>query len=161
MGGRGGKSWISEGEAVSKFTAKIIFNSAKNSNAINSNATVKKDSKLEKIISKGEINYFNEIKTRAEAASIAEYLQDRIGENNRKIAKLGNAEAVFKNQSLAIEHRKLVTANEAMRETMKKFSNAIAPGDISAVYDPKRATTTYNRARKRRIENFNAWFGKR
>lgn len=70
MGGRGGKSGISEGEAVSKFTAKIIFNSAKN-------------------------------------------------------------------------------------------SNAIAPGDVSAAYDPKRATTTYNRARKRRIENFNAWFGKR
>ena len=34
----------------------------------------------------------------------------------------------------------------------------IEKGDTSAMHDVSRTTTTYDRARKRRIKNFDAWF---
>ena len=86
------------------------------------------------------------------------YINDRLSESKRKIAKLGSAEALFKNQKIAIEHRKLINASSAMRDEMHRFSKAIEKGDISALYDTSRTTTTYDRARKRRMKNFDSWF---
>lgn len=161
MGGRGGSSGLSNEKPVSEKTAKLYFNVAKKSDALRGSGTVKKDSKLEKVINSENTDYFKSIKTKSEAVKTMNYITDRLNENNRKIAKLGSADAVFKNQRVAIEHRKLTSAHVAMRDEMHKFSKASEKGDTSALHDTSRTTTTYDRARKRRMKNFDAWFGKR
>ena len=50
MGGRGGSSGLSNEKPVSKLIAKVYFNSSKKSDALRGSGTVKKDSKLEKVI---------------------------------------------------------------------------------------------------------------
>ena len=161
MGGRGGSSGISNEKPVSKLVSKMYFNSAKKSDALRGNSTVKKDSKLEKVINSENADYFKSIKTEGEAVKTMNYISDRLNENTRKIAKLGSADAVFKNQRSAIEHRKLLAASNAMRNEMHKFSRAPEKGDTSSLHDISRTTTTYDRARKRRMKNFDDWFGKR
>ena len=158
MGGRGGSSGISNEKPVSKLIAKLYFNSSKKSDALRGRGTVKKDSKLEKVINSGNTSYFKSIKTKSEAIKTIDYINDRLNENKRKIAKLGSAEALFKNQKIAIEHRKLINASVAMRDEMHKFSKAVEKGDLSALHDTNRTTTTYDRARKRRMKNFDSWF---
>ena len=158
MGGRGGSSGLSNEKPVSKLIAKLYFNSSKKSDALRGSGTVKKGSKLEKVINSGNTSYFKSIKTKSEAIKTIDYINDRLNENKRKIAKLGSAEALFKNQKIAIEHRKLINASAAMRDEMHRFSKAIEKGDISALYDTSRTTTTYDRARKRRMKNFDSWF---
>lgn len=158
MGGRGGTSGISNNaKPVSEKVARWYYNSAKKMTYLG-NETVKKDSKIEKVINSENTDYFKSIKTKSEAVKTMSYITDRLNENNRKIAKLGSAEAVFKNQKLAIEHRKLVSASNSMRDEMHKFSKATETGDISALHDTSRTTTTYDRARKRRMKNFDSWF---
>lgn len=158
MGGRGGSSGLSNEKPVSKLIAKVYFNSSKKSDALRGNGTVKKDSKLEKVINSENTSYFKSIKTKSEAVKTMNYINDRLSESKRKIAKLGSAEALFKNQRLAIEHRKLVNASVAMRDEMHKFSKTSEKGDVSAFHDTGRTTTTYDKARKRRMKNFDSWF---
>ena len=158
MGGRGGSSGLSNEKSVSKLIAKMYFNSSKKSDALRGSGTVKKDSKLEKIINSENTSYFKSIKTKSEAVKTMNYINDRLSESKRKIAKLGSAEALFKNQKIAIEHRKLINASVAMRDEMHKFSKAVEKGDLSALHDTNRTTTTYDRARKRRMKNFDSWF---
>lgn len=158
MGGRGGSSGLSNEKPVSKLIAKMYFNSSKKSDALRGSGTVKKDSKLEKVINSENTSYFKSIKTKSEAVKTMNYINDRLSESKRKIAKLGSAEALFKNQRLAIEHRKLVNASVAMRDEMHKFSKTSEKGDTSALHDTNRTTTTYDRARKRRMKNFDSWF---
>lgn len=158
MGGRGGSSGISNEKPVSRLISKVYFNSAKKSDALRGSGTVKKDNKLEKVINSENTDYFKSIKTKSEAVRTMNYITDRLNESNRKIAKLGSADAVFKNQRTAIEHRKLVSASTAMRDEMHKFSKASEKGDTSALHDTSRTTTTYDRARKRRMKNFESWF---
>lgn len=158
MGGRGGSSGLSNEKPVSKLMSKVYFNSAKKSDALRGSGTVKKDSKLEKVINSENTSYFKAIKTKSEAVKTKNYINDRLNENERKIAKLGSAEALFKNQRLAIEHRKLVSASVAMKDEMHKFSNVPEKGNTSAIHDASRTTTTYDRARKRRMKNFDSWF---
>ena len=50
MGGRGGSSGLNNEKPVSKLIAKVYFNSSKKSDALRGSGTVKKDSKLEKVI---------------------------------------------------------------------------------------------------------------
>ena len=50
MGGRGGSSGLSNEKPVSKLIAKVYFNSSNKSDALRGSGTVKKDSKLEKVI---------------------------------------------------------------------------------------------------------------
>lgn len=161
MGGRGGSSGLNNEKPVSKLVSKMYFNSAKKSDALRGSGTVKKDSKLEKVINSEHTDYFKSIKTKSEAEKTMNYISDRLNENIRKIAKLGSADAVFKNQRAAVEHRKLLAASNAMRDEIHKFSKASEKGDTSALHDTNRTTTTYDRARKRRIKNFDDWFGKR
>lgn len=121
MGGRGGSSGISNDKPVSKLMSKVYFNSAKKSDALRGSGSVKKDNNLEKIINSGNTAYFKSIKTKSEAVTTMNYITDRLNESTRKIAKLGSADAVFKNQKTAIKHRKLVSASTAMRDEMHKF----------------------------------------
>lgn len=130
MGGRGGSSGISNDKPVSKLMSKVYFNSAKKSNALR--GSVKKDNNLEKIINSGNTAYFKSIKTKSEAVTTMNYITDRLNESKRKIAKLGSADAVFKNQKTAIKHRKLVSASTAMKDEMHKFSKL-----------PEKETQTY------------------
>ena len=158
MGGRGGSSGLSNEKPVSKLMSKVYFNSAKKSAVLRSNETVKRDNKLEKVINSGKTDYFKSIKTKSEAVKTMNYITDRLNENDRKIAKLGSTDAVFKNQRVAIERRKLLSANSAMRDQMHKFSKLPEKGNTSAVHDLSRTTTTYDRAFKRNRKNFLAWW---
>jgi hypothetical protein len=45
-----------------------------------------------------------------------------------------------------------------MRDEMHKFSKTSEKGDTSALHDTSRTTTTYDRARKRRMKKFDSWF---
>lgn len=157
FGGRGGTSGLAEGNPVSKLMAKVYFNSAKQSAALRGSGTVKRDSALEGIIRTENVDYIKSIKTEKEAARVSNYITDRINENERRIAKLGSAEAVYKNQKLAIEHRRLTSVNNAMRDKMHEFSRQVEVGNTN-IHDTSRTTTTYDRARNRRIKNFDAWF---
>lgn len=148
---------MSIGKSVSKLMSRVYFNAAKKSSALRSNDTVKKDSKLERIISSEKTDYFKGIKTKSEATKTMYYLTERLNESKRKIAKLGSAEAVFKDQKTAIEYRKILSAHNAMSDHMHSFSKAPEKGNTN-IHDTSRTTTTYDRARKRRMSNFDSWF---
>ena len=107
FGGRGGTSGLAEGNPVSKLMVKVYFNSAKLSAALRGSGTVKRDSALEGIIRTENVDYIKSIKTKKEAVRISNYITDRISENERKLARLGSAEAVYQNQKIAIEHRRM------------------------------------------------------
>lgn len=157
MGGRGGSSSINNEKPVSKLMAKVYFNSATKGDALRSDGTVKKDSKLEKVIKSENTASIMSIKTKEEAVRVRNYVTDRMAENERKLARLGSADAVFRNQKAAIEHRKLLKASSAISDKMKEFSKAPEKGNAN-IHDTSRTTTTYDRARKRRMKNFDSWF---
>lgn len=120
--------------------------------------TVKKDVKLERSAQSGKIDFIDSVKDKKEAKRISEYYRDRLNETKRKIAKLGSADALYKNQRLAKEYRNLLTASNKAQDKMHEFNRKIEKGDTSAMHDASRTTTTYDRARKRRMKNFDAWF---
>lgn len=62
MGGRGGSRSISNEKPVSKLMAKVYYNAAAKSDALRSDGTVKKDSKLEKIIKSENTDYFMQLR---------------------------------------------------------------------------------------------------
>ena len=157
MGGRGSASAIS-GTPVAKGTARIFYNASKKSDALRGSGTVKKDVKLEKTAQSGNIEFIDSVKDKKEAKRISEYYRDRLNETKRKIAKLGSADALYKNQRLAKEYRNLLTASNKAQDKMHEFNRKIEKGDTSAMHDASRTTTTYDRARKRRMKNFDAWF---
>lgn len=110
MGGRGSASAIS-GTPVAKGAARIFYNASKKSDALRGSGTVKKDVKLEKTAQSGNIEFIDSVKDKKEAKRISEYYRDRLNETKRKIAKLGSADALYKNQRLAKEYRNLLTAS--------------------------------------------------
>lgn len=157
MGGRGSASAIS-GTPVAKGATRIFYNASKKSDALRGSGTVKKDVKLEKMAQSGKIDFIDSVKDKKEAKRISEYYRDRLNETRRKIAKLGSADALYKNQRLAKEYRNLLTASNKAQDKMHEFNQKIEKGDTSAMHDASRTTTTYDRARKRRMKNFDAWF---
>lgn len=157
MGGRGSTSAIS-GTPVTKGGARLFYNASKKSDALRGSGTVKKDVKLERSAQSGKIDFIDSVKDKKEAKRISEYYRDRLNETKRKIAKLGSADALYKNQRLAKEYRNLLTASNKAQDKMHKFNRKIEKGDTSAMHDASRTTTTYDRARKRRMKNFDAWF---
>lgn len=157
MGGRGSTSAIS-GTPVTKGGARLFYNASKKSDALRGSGTVKKDVKLERSAQSGKIDFIDAVKDKKEAKRISEYYRDRLNETRRKIAKLGSADALYKNQRLAKEYRNLLTASNKAQDKMHEFNRKIEKGDTSAMHDASRTTTTYDRARKRRMKNFDAWF---
>lgn len=157
MGGRGSVSAIS-GTSVTRGGARLFYNASKKSDALRGSGTVKKDFKLEKMAQSGKIDFIDSVKDKKEAKRISEYYKDRLNETRRKIAKLGSADALYKNQRLAKEYRNLLTASNKAQDKMHEFNQKIEKGDTSAMHDASRTTTTYDRARKRRMKNFDAWF---
>lgn len=162
MGGRGGTSSIQIGGSdVSKMAAKFMYNAAKKSDALRGDGTVKKDAKLERAAQNGNLDFIKSIKDKKEAFRVRNYYIDRVGELQRKIAKLGSAEAVYKNQRLAKEYRNIRDAHVAIRDKMHDFSERPEKGDTSALHDLNRTTTTYDRAYKRNLKNYLAWRGEK
>jgi hypothetical protein len=157
MGGRGSTSAIS-GTPVTKGGARLFYNASKKSDALRGSGTVKKDVKLERSAQSGKIDFIDSVKDKKEEKRISEYYRDRLNETRRKIAKLGSADALYKNQRLAKEYRNLLTASNKAQDKMHEFNRKIEKGDTSAMHDASRTTTTYDRARKRRMKNFDAWF---
>lgn len=113
---------------------------------------------MERSAQSGKIDFIDSIKSEKEAKHVNEYYRDRLNETRRKIAKLENADALYKNQRLAKEYRNLLHASDKAQSKMHEFSRKIEKGDTSAMHDISRTTTTYDRARKRRMKNFDAWF---
>ena len=64
---------------------------------------------------------------------------------------------MYKNQKVAQERRRLNSMNDAMRNKMHEFSKKPESGSTN-IHDTSRTTTTYDRARKRRMSNFDAWY---
>lgn len=160
MGGRGGTSSIQIGGSdVSKMAAKFMYNAAKKSDALLGDGTVKKDAKLERAAQNGNLDFIKSIKDKKEAFRVRNYYIDRVGELQRKIAKLGSAEALYNNQRLAKEYRNIRDAHVAIRDKMHDFSERPEKGDTSALHDLSRTTTTYDRAYKRNLKNYLAWRG--
>lgn len=156
MGGRGSMSSIG-GEPVSKMGARIFYNAAKKSDALRGSGTVKKDSKLERAAQSGQLDFINKIDGMKEATRVDHYYTDRVNELKRQIVKLGSADALYKNQKLAREYKNMLTAKKKIADKMHEYSKPPEKGNTDAYYDPNR-TTTYDRARKRRTENFFAWW---
>ena len=157
MGGRGSVSSIG-GEPVSKMGAKIFYNAAKKSDALRGSGTVKKDSKLERGAQSGQLDFIDKINGVKEATRVSHYYTDRLNELQRQIAKLGSADALYKNQKLAREYKNILSASVKISDKMHEYSKPIEKGNTDAYHDPSRTTTTYDRARKRRMSNFEAWF---
>lgn len=162
MGGRGGTSSMQIGGSdVSKMAAKFMYNAAKKSDALRGDGTVKKDVKLERAAQSGNLDFIKSIKDKKEALRVRNYYMDRANELQRKIAKLGSAESVYKNQRLAKEYRNIRDAHVAIRDKMHEFSERPEKGDTSALHDLNRTTTTYGRAYKRNLKNYLAWRGEK
>ena len=161
MGGRGsssgGGSGGGGGKPVSSMMARVYYNASKKSSALRREETVIKDSKLERAAQSGKLDFIDNIKDKAEATRVREYYSDRISETERKIAKLGSADALYKNQKLAKEHRNLISASNKAASKMHEFSKKIEAGNTN-IHDTSRTTTTYDRARKRRMSQFDDWF---
>lgn len=155
FGGRGASYNTQQNESISEFGAKVYYNAAKH-NATELNETVKKDRKFEKIIQTNDMEYIKNIQTQKEARKLLDYIRDRQGENDRKLARLGSAEAAFKEQKLAIEHRKLLKAYLAADKKLEEWREKPKPLDTTLFH--KQTTTTYENARRRRMKNFDSWF---
>lgn len=123
---------------------------------LNSTYMPKRDSKIERDIRTGNAEYINSITSEKEARRVSEYLIARRAQNSRKIVKLGSKDAVHKEQKTAQERKKINKAEQAMRNKMKQFSKKQEPLDPTLQH--KRTTTTYDRARTRRMKNFENWF---
>ena len=145
MGGRGSVSSIG-GRPVSKMGAKIFYNAAKKSEALRTKAA-----------QSGKIDFIDKIDGVKEATRVKNYYSDRVSELQRKIAKLGSAEELYKNQKLAREYKNILTANNKAADKMHEFSHREEKGNTN-IHDVSRTTTTYDRARKRRMSNFDSWF---
>ena len=160
MGGRGKSGGGGAGgeKQLSKIVTNIMYNSAKKDSQLDADfGYLKRDSKIEKAIRTGNHNYINSIKSEKEARRVNEYLTARYSQNSQKIVKLGSREALQKDQRLAHERKKIQSAYEAGRNKMKQFSKRPDPVDPTLQY--RQTTTTYERARKRREKEFEAWFG--
>ena len=160
MGGRGSSSGGGSGggKPVSRMSAKIFYNaSKKKGDALRNNATVEKNPKLERSARNGNLDFIDSIKDKAEASRVRSYYRDRVNETRSKIVKLGSADALYKNQKLAKEYRNLLSASVKADDKMHEFSKKIEAGNTN-IHDTSRTTTTYDRARKRRMSQFDDWY---
>ena len=158
MGGRGSSSGMSGGP-VSRVMSNIYYNSAKKKNTSPwERYGLSRDSQIEKAIRNQDPSFINSITDKKEAYRVSDYLTARGIEINHKIKKLGSKEAVYKNQKVAKEKRNYNIVSNAMQDKMHQFAERPKPGNLSAMHDPSRTTTTYDRARKRRMKDFDAWF---
>lgn len=159
MGGRGGSSGISNAKPISPLMARVAYNAAKKSSKLNNAPPEKRDKAIEKAIKAGDGKFIDSIKTEREARRVSEYLNDRLGETQRKIVKLGSAEKLQKNPGLYNENANIVKLSN---EASKKVSSLMDTSDQGRRnVEVKNTTTTYDRARKRRMKNFDSWFGRR
>lgn len=117
-----------------------------------------RDSQIEKAIRNNDPSFIWSINSEKEAIRVSDYLKARKAEINYKLQRLGSKEAVYKNQKVAQERRNYNTISNAMQDKMHQFTERPKPGNLSAMHDPSRTTTTYDRARKRRMKDFDAWF---
>lgn len=158
MGGRGSSSGGSGKESpVSPLMSKVYYKAATTGDYSALAFEGARDSKIEKAIKTGNTNFINSINSEKEARRVSDYLNKRLSENNHKIQKLGSKEAVYKNQTVAQERRRLTSIKGAMSDKMREFSKKPESGNTN-IHDTSRTTTTYDRARKRRMSNFDSWF---
>lgn len=139
--------------------ARVAYNAAKKSSKLNNAPPEKRDKAIEKAIKAGDGKFIDSIKTEREARRVSEYLNDRLGETQRKIVNLGSAEKLQKTPGLYKENANIVKLSN---EASKKVSSLMDTSDQGRRnVEVKNTTTTYDRARKRRMKKFDSWFGRR
>lgn len=154
MGGRGSDSGIKYG-AVSSGAARIAFNSAKKSTNRN-NSKMAKDRQIEKAIATGNGAFLDSVKSEKEARRISDYLTGRVGQFNHQVASLGDSEKLRNNPKL---YRQRMNAISLSNLASQKAAILRDTSDIGRRNtEVKNTTTTYDRARSRRIKNFDSWF---
>ncbi len=152
MGGRGGSSNVKS--MVPELPARIAFNASKKETSAPPN--LKRDGVLEKAIKQNNDNAIESIKTHSEAGKALDYLIGRKIETSLKIKSLGTVEKLRKNPKLYQEYRAIGSLIEKAR---KKESSLRDNSDTGARnVENKTITTTYDRARKRRMSNFDAYW---
>lgn len=153
FGGRGSTSGANI--KLSPMMARVYYNSAKKDTGFSILKT--RDNNIERAIRSGDTNYIERIHTEQEARRVKEYLLERSTEVNKKIVALGSPENLQKSPNTVTERRNITSLSVAATEKMKEFSKKPEPGNAN-MHDLSRVTTTYERARKRRMKNFDAWF---
>lgn len=159
MGGRGGSSGISNAKPISPLMARVMYNAAKKSNSLSDTAPEKRDKAIEKAISSNNGKLIDSLKTEKEARRVADYLNDRLNENRRKIVNLGSAEKLQSNPKLYNENKNITSLLNKAREKVSSLRDTSDFGIKNP--EVKNTTTTYDRARKRRMKKFDSWFGRR
>lgn len=157
MGSRGGSSGLSSG-TVSPLVARVMFNAAKRSESLSASAPDKRDKNIEKAISSNNSNFIDSIKTEKEARRVSNYLESRRNETDRKIVKLGSPEKLQKNPKLYNEQKNIKSLLNKAHEKASSLMDKSEQGRQNV--EIKHTTTTYDRARKRRMKNFDEWYGK-
>lgn len=156
FGGRGSSGGLGGSNIkLSPTMARVYYNSAKKDTNFAVRET--RDNNIERAIRSGDANYIERIHTEQEARRVKEYLIERSAEVNKKIVALGSPEKLQKSPKIVTERRNITSLSVAATEKMKEFSKKEEPGNTN-IHDLSRVTTTYERARKRRMRNFDAWF---
>lgn len=162
-GGRGA-SFQKSTKAISDIAARVSFNSAKrdsrNVNEIKRNSSYEREIiAIKRELQKGSkpdaakfMNGYNEKQIRA----INEYVTDRITALNHKISKLGDYRKLQNKPELYYEKQALIQIRLGTEGKLSGSSEKTVER-INTI-STERATTTYDRARRRRINNYDAWF---
>ena len=158
MGGRG-NAYGSGDTTISPLAARVAFNSAKKSSGLLSDAPDKRDRNMEKAIRSGSAKLFESINTEKEARRAVEYLMGRKSENERKIVNLGSAEKLRNSPQLYNERKSILRLLDTAEKKVQSLRDTSDFGRRNV--EIKHTITTYDRARKQRMKNFDEWFGKR
>lgn len=117
---------------------------------------LKRDGALEKAIKQNNDRVIENIKTHSEAVKALDYLVGRKIETSLRIKNLGSVEKLRKNPKLYQEYRTIGSLIEKARKKESSFRDNSETGARNI--ENKTITTTYDRARKRRMSNFDAYW---
>lgn len=152
MGGRGGTSNIKA--MVPELPARVAFNASKKETSAPPN--LKRDGALEKAIKQNNDKGIESIKTHSDAVKVLDYLVGRKIETSLRIKNLGSVEKLRKNPKLYQEYRTIGTLIEKARKKESSLRDNSDTGERNV--ENKTITTTYDRARKRRMSNFDVYW---
>lgn len=154
MGGRGASF---EGKKVSLLVAKVVYNGSRKMD-LRGSGEVRTAKELDAEINK---NYKNVLKGKdvrinvAQTEKTLDLLKDRELAVRRKIAALPNAESLQKRRDLYYRLKAIQNMEERIKKEYNKGrSDEFKPRHV----ENNTITTTYDRTRKRRQKNFDAWF---
>lgn len=151
MGGRGASF---KNTKISPVLAKVTYNAAKKSIG---SGVVTENKKLDAEIKKNTLNLAkgkNIDVSISNPQKMLENLQERLEAVNKKIAALPSAQHLQRRKDLYYERVAIQKMQDRVREEYNKTREVYGPRSV----ENNTITTTYDRYRKRREKNFDAWF---